>query len=285
MKFFFLLPIILLAACAPAIHQPSEVPPTGTLSEASEGWPTSTPIETLITPTATITLTPTPSFPTGFPPEFQAQIGDADFEIRGDHVWVTMTDGTLQDMFQLESDGDGWRYSDAKLISSAPNQEWWEKGIVKGGDFDQRNIYIIFPEPGVVETSTIIALDGTKYEFEGVKGILPDENDNQAIHEVFVPTKGWANGVLFWKMAGRCEGATNCDQGFSKETQYKGEFCFYRVNQTQYPIPNHMIKVNQAQGFNDWITKMYQKEVNQWPKDLILFIPYFKEKFPLQLDF
>jgi hypothetical protein len=266
---------IILSACSPDLPAPTFTP-----TATPEPTLTSTPL-----PTATITLTPAPSFPADFPPEFQEQIGDADFELRGDHMWVTMADGIQQDAFQIESDGTGWRYSDAKLIASAPNQEWWEKGIMKGNDFDQRDIYIIFPEPDVVETSTIIALDGTKYEFEGVKGILPDENDKQVIQAVFVPTKGWANGALFWKMAGRCEGATNCDNGFAKETQYRGQFYFHKLNQSQYPIINHMIKVNQAQGFNDWITKMLQKEVNQWPEDLILFISYFDLKFPLQLDF
>lgn len=43
-----------------------------------------------------------------------------------------------------------------------------------------------------------------------------------------------------------------------------------------------MYKINEAQGLNDWLTRMlFQNEANDWPDNLVLFISRFEEEIPL----
>jgi len=266
---------IILSACSPDLPAPTFTP-----TATPEPTLTSTPL-----PTATITLTPTPSFPTGFPPEFQAQIGDADFELRDGHIWVTAVDGQAQDMFQLESDGDGWRYSDAKLISSAPDQNWWPESYVVTNEFIQRDVRGVFPEPENSITVKIPVADGSTITVSGPEIIIPDKNDPKVTHRMIYPisfssTDGWS---FIRDLNKFCHGNSGCGNGFNPNAQYLIRYQLYSVTNSQYPITDHLIKISLAQGFKDSIEKMWQGTVNLWPEKLIFQGGVIEEVKPLNL--
>jgi hypothetical protein len=271
---------MVLSACAPALTPlPATVIPTLT----PEPTPTSSPA-----PTATITLTPTPSLPADFPPEFAAKIGDAKWEIKDDgHIWVTGADGQEQDMFQIESDGDGWRYSDARLIASAPNQEWWPDGRAYGDEFDSYSARLIIPEPEVKVTVQIQVADGTVITVTGPRVIIPDKNDLNLIHRLIFPESMSSTDGFSWKLNFKvfCPDWAGCGDSFMDNQQYTSQYLLYKVTKAAHPITDHFLKVSIAQGFKELITGMNRGEAKIWPDNIVFQIGgVIEEVKPLNLD-